>query len=124
MPLFPGTGELSETGVGNIWNAPMREGDGGDAFREAMTDRILDPLHNFSPDLVIISAGFDAHKRDPLGGMRLVEADYIWATEAIAKVAERHAKGRIVSMLEGGYDLEALAKSVGVHVRTLMDVGS
>ena len=124
MPLFPGTGELSETGVGNIWNAPMRAGDGGEAFREAMTERILTPLHNFSPDLVIISAGFDAHKHDPLGGMRLVEADYIWATEALAKVAASHSNGRIVSMLEGGYDLEALAKSVGVHVRTLMDVGS
>ncbi len=66
----------------------------------------------------------DAHKRDPLGGLRLVEADYLWATEALAKVAHTHCHGRIVSMLEGGYDLEALAKSVGVHVRTLMDVGA
>jgi acetoin utilization deacetylase AcuC-like enzyme len=124
MPLFPGTGALMETGVGNIWNAPLRAGDGAERFREAFTGRILGPLHNFAPDIVIISAGFDAHRRDPLGGLELVEADFMWATEEIAKMADRHAKGRIVSMLEGGYDLEALAKSVGVHVRTLMDVGA
>ncbi|MDP1911103.1 MAG: histone deacetylase family protein, partial [Hyphomicrobium sp.] len=79
MPLFPGTGALSETGVGNIWNAPLREGDAGETFRDAFTNRILGPLHNFSPDLIVISAGFDAHKRDPLGGLRLVEADFMWA---------------------------------------------
>jgi acetoin utilization deacetylase AcuC-like enzyme len=124
MPLFPGTGALSETGAGNIWNAPLREGDGGETFREAVTARILGPLHNFGPDIVVISAGFDAHKRDPLGGLRLVEADFMWATEEIARIAGQHAKGRIVSLLEGGYDLEALAKSAGVHVRTLMDVGA
>ncbi|MFA5951003.1 MAG: histone deacetylase family protein [Hyphomicrobium sp.] len=124
MPLFPGTGELTETGVGNIWNAPLREGDAGETFREAFASRILEPLHNFSPDLVIISAGFDGHRRDPLGGLHLVEADFMWATEVVAKVAEKHCQRRVVSMLEGGYDLEGLAKSVGVHVRTLMDVGS
>jgi acetoin utilization deacetylase AcuC-like enzyme len=124
MPLFPGTGALSETGVGNIWNAPLREGDAGETFRDALTSRILGPLHNFGPDLIVISAGFDAHKRDPLGGLRLVEADFMWATEALGKAAETHCKGRIVSMLEGGYDLDALATSVAVHVRTLMDLGS
>jgi acetoin utilization deacetylase AcuC-like enzyme len=124
MPLFPGTGALSETGVGNIWNAPLREGDDGEVFRQAFTGRILDALHNFAPDIVIISAGFDAHKRDPLGGLELVEADFMWATEELAKIADRHAKGRVVSMLEGGYDLEGLAKSVAVHVRTLMDAGA
>ena len=124
MPLFPGTGELSETGVGNIWNAPLREGDAGETFRDAFTSRILGPLHDFGPDLILISAGFDAHKRDPLGGLRLVEADFMWATEEVGKAAERHCHGRIVSMLEGGYDLEALAKSVAVHVRTLMDLGT
>jgi acetoin utilization deacetylase AcuC-like enzyme len=124
MPLFPGTGALDETGVGNIFNAPLREGDGGDHFREAFLDRIIQPLHNFGPDLIIISAGFDAHRRDPLGGLQLVEADFMWATERIARVAEQHAHRRVVSMLEGGYDLEGLAKSVGVHVQTLMDVGS
>jgi acetoin utilization deacetylase AcuC-like enzyme len=124
MPLFPGTGALNETGVGNIWNAPLRAGDGGETFREAFTGRILHSLHNFAPDLVIISAGFDAHRRDPLGGLELVEADFMWATEEVAKIADRHAGGRIVSLLEGGYDLEGLAKSVAVHVRTLMDAGT
>jgi len=124
MPLFPGTGALSERGVGNVWNAPLRAGDGGERFREAFESRILPALHNFGPDVVLISAGFDAHQADPLGNLRLVEADYMWATEHIAAAAKRHANGRIVSMLEGGYDLTALAKSVAVHVRTLMDVGA
>ncbi len=124
MPLFPGTGALSETGIGNIWNAPLKEGDDGAVFRRAYTERILDPLRNFAPDLVIISAGFDAHKHDPLGGLRLVEADFMWATTKLVEIAAKTANGRIVSMLEGGYNLEALAKSVGVHVRTLMDAAS
>lgn len=123
MPLFPGTGALSETGVGNIFNAPMRYGDGREPFEQAFSDRIVKPLHNFAPDLILISAGFDAHRDDPLGGMQLVEADYIWATEKLAEVARRHAKGRIVSMLEGGYNLTALARSVAVHVKTLMETG-
>ncbi len=124
MPLFPGTGALGETGVGNIWNAPLRAGDGGERFREAFESRILPALHNFGPDLLLISAGFDAHQADPLGNLRLVEADYMWVTERLADMAKRHAGGRIVSMLEGGYDLTALAKSVAVHVKTLMDVGA
>lgn len=124
MPLFPGTGALSETGVGNIWNAPLTHGDDGEVFQKAYTERILEPLKNFSPDLVIISAGFDAHKHDPLGGLRLVEADFMWATTKLIEIAAKSAKGRIVSMLEGGYNLEALAKSVGVHVRTLMAAAS
>ena len=124
MPLYPGTGALSETGAGNIWNAPLRPGDGGETFREAVEMRILESLHNFSPDLVVISAGFDAHQDDPLGNLRLVESDYMWVTEKLAEVAHRHCKGRVVSMLEGGYDLTALARSVGVHVKTLMEVGA
>ncbi len=124
MPLFPGTGAVSETGVGNIFNAPLREGDGRDVFEQAFRERILTPLNNFSPDFLIISAGFDAHEDDPLGGLRLVEADFMWATEQIAGIARRHAKGRIVSMLEGGYNLTALARSVAVHVKTLMDTGA
>ena len=124
MPLFPGTGEVSETGVGNIWNAPLRSGDDGERFRDAFTSRILKSLHDFGPDLIVISAGFDAHRRDPLGGLRLVEADFMWATEELGKIAHKHSGGRVVSMLEGGYDLDALAKSVAVHVRTLMDLGS
>lgn len=123
MPLFPGTGALKETGAGNIFNAPMREGDGRDKFEQAFNERILTPLHNFAPDIVFISAGFDAHRDDPLGGMQLVEADFAWATERLAEMARRHANGRVVSMLEGGYNLTGLARSVAVHVKTLMETG-
>jgi acetoin utilization deacetylase AcuC-like enzyme len=124
MPLYPGTGALSETGVGNIWNAPLRPGDGGEPFKEAFESRILPALRNFAPDLVLVSAGFDAHQDDPLANLRLVEADFAWATGKIADIAARYAEGRLVSMLEGGYNLTALARSVGVHVRRLMDAGS
>ncbi|HVZ04162.1 histone deacetylase family protein [Hyphomicrobium sp.] len=124
MPLFPGTGALRETGVGNIFNAPLRAGNGREQFEEAFRDRILGPLQNFSPDLVLISAGFDAHHRDPLGGLQLTEDDFRWATEALAAVARRHANGRIVSMLEGGYDLTGLAQSVAAHVDALIEAGA
>ena len=124
MPLYPGTGALSETGVGNIWNAPLRPGDGGDKFREAFELRIIPALRNFGPDLVLISAGFDAHQDDPLANLRLLEPDFAWATNEIAEIAARHAQGRLVSMLEGGYNLAALARSVGVHVRALMGAGA
>ena len=121
MPLYPGTGALAETGVGNIWNAPLRPGDSGERFRDAFESRILPALHNFAPDLVMISAGFDAHKDDPLANLQLVEDDFSWATKALCDIAHSHAKGRVVSMLEGGYNLNALARSVGVHVKTLME---
>jgi acetoin utilization deacetylase AcuC-like enzyme len=124
MPLYPGTGAPGETGVGNIWNAPLRPGDGGDPFREAFESRILPALRNFGPDLIVISAGFDAHRDDPLANLQLVEPDFAWATQKLAEVADRHAGGRLVSMLEGGYDLTALARSVAVHVKGLMDAGS
>jgi acetoin utilization deacetylase AcuC-like enzyme len=124
MPLFPGTGAVGERGVGNITNAPLRAGDGGERFREAFESRILAELHNFGPDILIISAGFDAHEADPLANLRLVEADYLWATEKLADMAKRHCNGRIVSMLEGGYDLTALARSTAVHVKALMDAGA
>ena len=124
MPLYPGTGALTETGVGNIFNAPLRPGDGGEPFREAMESRILPALRNFGPDLVLISAGFDAHRDDPLANLQLVESDFAWATEALAEVARRQAHGRVVSMLEGGYNLTGLARSVAVHVKGLMDAGS
>ena len=124
MPLYPGTGALSETGVGNIWNAPLRPGDGGDRFKEAFQSRILPALRNFGPDIVLISAGFDAHQDDPLANLRLVEPDFAWATNEIAEIAAKHAQGRLVSMLEGGYNLAALARSVAVHVKTLMNAGS
>ncbi|HEY8246710.1 MAG TPA: histone deacetylase family protein [Hyphomicrobium sp.] len=124
MPLFPGTGAMGERGVGNIHNAPLRAGDGGERFREAFESRILPALHDFGPDILIVSAGFDAHAADPLANLRLVEADFLWATEKLADTAKRHCNGRIVSMLEGGYDLNALARSVAVHVKALMDTGA
>ena len=122
MPLYPGTGELSETGVSNnICNAPLRPNDGGDKFREAFGSRVLPALSRFSPDVILISAGFDAHEDDPLANLRLTEADFRWATDKLLEVAGRTANGRVVSMLEGGYDLRALARSVAVHVRALME---
>ena len=124
MPLYPGTGALGETGVGNIFNAPLREGDAREHFEEAFRSRILAPLHNFAPDVVLISAGFDAHRRDPLGGLDLLEDDFQWATESLTEVARRHANGRIVSMLEGGYDLRGLALSAAAHIRALMRAGT
>jgi acetoin utilization deacetylase AcuC-like enzyme len=120
MPLYPGTGALSETGVGNIWNAPLRPYDGGEPFKEAFESRILPALRNFAPDVVLISAGFDAHKDDPLANLQLTEPDFAWATAKIAEVADAHAGGRLVSMLEGGYNLAALARSTAVHVGVLM----
>ena len=120
MPLYPGTGAVSESGVGNICNAPLRPNDGGQQFRAAFESRILPALHHFAPELVLISAGFDAHEADPLANLRLTEPDFVWVTEALMKVADRHAGGRVVSMLEGGYDLNALARSVAAHVTTLM----
>ncbi|MGF7159767.1 acetoin utilization deacetylase AcuC-like enzyme [Rhodoligotrophos appendicifer] len=120
MPLFPGTGEMSETGVGNIVNAPLRAGDGSDRFREAMMSTILPALDAFEPDLIVVSAGFDAHRDDPLGSLQLSEEDFIWITLRLLELADQHCEGRLVSVLEGGYDLRALASSVGCHVQTLM----
>ncbi|MGO4686002.1 histone deacetylase family protein [Hyphomicrobium sp. 2TAF46] len=123
MPLFPGTGALRETGVGNIFNAPLRAGDGREQFEEAFRSRILGPLHNFAPDVLLISAGFDAHQRDPLASLNLVAKDFHWATESLSEVARRHSNGRIVSVLEGGYDLTGLAQSVAAHVKALIEAG-
>jgi len=123
MPLFPGTGALRETGVGNIFNAPLRAGDGREPFEEAFRSRILGPLHNFAPDVLLISAGFDAHQRDPLASLNLVAKDFYWATESLSEVARRHSNGRIVSVLEGGYDLTGLAQSVAAHVKALIEAG-
>jgi acetoin utilization deacetylase AcuC-like enzyme len=121
MPLFPGTGAIDETGeYDTVVNAPLRPGDGGEAFRAAFEGRILPRLRNFGPELIVISAGFDAHMRDPLANLNLVEADFSWATQQIMEVADRHAGGRVVSLLEGGYDLEALANSAAAHVTALM----
>jgi acetoin utilization deacetylase AcuC-like enzyme len=122
MPHYPGTGAIQERGEHNqIVNAPLRSGDGGDAFREAMESVILPRLEAFAPDLVIISAGFDAHRRDPLGNLNLVEADFAWATQKLVGIARKHAHERVVSVLEGGYDLEGLSRSVAAHVTALME---
>ena len=114
MPLYPGTGAVSERGEhGNIVNAPLRAGDGGEAFRDAMELRVL-------PDFLIISAGFDAHKRDPLANINLVEEDFSWVTARLMDVADKYARGRLISVLEGGYDLQGLSRSVGAHIKRLM----
>jgi acetoin utilization deacetylase AcuC-like enzyme len=121
MPLFPGTGAVGETGEHNtIVNAPLRPGDGSAAFRAAFETRILPRLGEFRPELVVISAGFDAHMRDPLANINLAEADFVWATQKIMDLADGCAGGRIISLLEGGYDLQALGNSVAAHVATLM----
>ena len=124
MPLYPGTGAPGETGVGNIFNAPLRPGDGGEAFKEAFRQRLLPALKAFAPDLILVSAGFDAHEDDPLANLRLREEDFGWVTAALTDVAHKHCQGRLVSMLEGGYDLRALARSVAVHVKGLMDAAA
>jgi acetoin utilization deacetylase AcuC-like enzyme len=119
-PCYPGTGDANETGVGNIVNAPLPPGSDGAAFRAAWADRLLPALEAFAPDLLIVSAGFDAHARDPLAQLRVREADFGWLTEELCRIANRHCRGRLVSLLEGGYDLDALALSTAEHVRVLM----
>ena len=120
MPLYPGTGDVSETGVGNIVNAPLPPMAGSGPFRAAMERIVIPALDEFKPELLIVSAGFDAHAADPLAQLMLGEADYAWATDALVAVAGRHCNGRLVSALEGGYDLPALARSAATHVERLM----
>lgn len=121
MPLYPGTGARDECGDHDtIVNAPLKAGDGGELFRDAFEHLILPRLTQFSPELVIISAGFDAHWRDPLANLNLEERDFAWATQSLMDIAEKQSGGRVVSLLEGGYDLEGLSRSVAVHVATLM----
>ncbi len=121
-PHYPGTGAASETGVGNIVNVPLAPGSGGAEFRDAVTSLILPALEAFAPDLVLISAGFDAHRDDPLASLNFVEDDYVWVTTALVALARRHAAGRVVSMLEGGYDFGALGRSTAAHIGELMRV--
>jgi len=121
MPLYPGTGATSERGKHNtIVNAPLHPGDGGKEFRVAFEQIILPRLRDFRPELIVVSAGFDAHMRDPLANLNLLEPDFGWATREIMAVADDSAQGRVVSVLEGGYDLEALAGSAAAHVTALM----
>ena len=121
MPLYPGTGSRSERGEHDtIVNAPLSASDGSEVFREAFETAILPRIEAFRPDLLVISAGFDAHWRDPLASLNLTEVDFGWATRRLMELADRRCGGRIVSVLEGGYDLEGLAKSVEAHVDALM----
>ncbi|RPE75489.1 histone deacetylase family protein [Vulcaniibacterium tengchongense] len=119
-PLYPGTGAANERGVGNVVNAPLPPGSDGAAFRRAWSEALLPALDSFRPQLLLISAGFDAHKRDPLAGLELDADDYRWLSEALRACADRHARGRIVSMLEGGYDLAALRECSVAHVGALL----
>jgi len=118
-PLFPGTGAKEETGVGNIVNRPLPSGTGSRAWRDVVEGDILAAIDDFAPELVMISAGFDAHRADPLASLELVEDDFAWVTEELVALAKRHAKGRVVSVLEGGYDLVALTNSFMAHLNVL-----
>lgn len=126
-PNYPGTGTLDETGAlddrgcPTNMNAHLSPGSGSDEFRAVWRDTLLPALEDFAPDLIIISAGFDAHERDPLAGLNVKTDDFYWITRQIMAVADACCRGRVVSSLEGGYDLKALGDSVAVHVKALMD---
>lgn len=121
FPLYPGTGAPNETGVGNIVNAVLAAGSDGAEMRDAYRGTILPALENFAPDLLLISAGFDAHERDPLAQLRWTDADFAWVTGKLMEVAGRRCGNRIVSLLEGGYDLKGLSGGVRQHVLTLLN---
>ena len=120
-PLYPGTGGADETGVGNIFNVPLAARSGSTEFQQAVIEKVFPALHQFKPELLLISAGFDAHQDDPLASLNLIEDDYAWITRELSHIASRYGHGRIVSVLEGGYNLDALAESVASHVRELMN---
>ncbi|MBR3369251.1 MAG: histone deacetylase family protein [Rhodobacteraceae bacterium] len=122
MPLWPGTGAADERGAhGNVMNVPLAPGTDGATFRRVYEDIVLPQLDRFAPELVLISAGFDAHRDDPLAQLALLEQDFAWVTGALCDIAARHCDGRVVSVLEGGYDLPALGASVAAHVAVLME---
>ena len=119
-PLYPGTGAARETGVGNIVNAPLSAGTGSAGFRDAMESRLLPALRAHRPELILISAGFDAHRDDPLANLELIEEDYTWITTELVRLAGELCDGHVVSTLEGGYNLRALGASAAAHVEALM----
>ncbi len=121
FPLYPGTGTADETGAGNIVNIPLPPGTDGAGFRKAWSARGFSALFSFDPEMILISAGFDAHERDPLGQLQLTEEDYRWFTVEVRAFADEVCDGRLVSVLEGGYDLEGLAASARAHVEALVD---
>jgi acetoin utilization deacetylase AcuC-like enzyme len=120
MPLYPGSGAASETGVGNIFNAPLAPNTGGREMRAAYQGIVFPALRAFDPDLIMISAGFDAHRDDPLANLMWTAADFGWVTTEICKIAAECCDGRVVSTLEGGYDLDGLANSLGAHLDALI----
>jgi acetoin utilization deacetylase AcuC-like enzyme len=119
VPLYPGTGQADETGCGNILNLPLPPHSGSLEFRQAWTERGLPALHNFKPELIIVSAGFDAHQSDPLAQVELQDEDYFWITREICSIARELCADRVVSVLEGGYHLEGLAGAAAAHIRAL-----
>ena len=121
LPLYPGSGHMEETGCGNILNLPLAPGDGSKAFRQVWTRLGLPAVHSFNPDLILISAGFDAHVRDPLAQLELQDADFHWISKEICALANDSCQGRVASILEGGYDLQALASAGRAHVQGLLD---
>jgi acetoin utilization deacetylase AcuC-like enzyme len=124
-PLYPGTGRPSETGIDhNVLNLPLTPGASGKEFRRAFETSVIPALSDFRPDFLIISAGFDAHRADPLAQLQLEETDFAWATEALCALARKACDGRVVSALEGGYDLDATARSARAHLRAMMAAGS
>ncbi|WP_333898273.1 histone deacetylase family protein [Agrobacterium pusense] len=121
MPLYPWSGDKNETGVkNNVVNAPLSPNTGSEHFREAFKSRVLPAIADFSPDLILISAGFDAHHRDPLAQINLVGEDFDWATGRLLEMADKYTSNRVVSLLEGGYDLEGLAESAAMHILRMM----
>jgi acetoin utilization deacetylase AcuC-like enzyme len=121
MPLYPGTGRASERGrANNIVNATLDPGAGSHEFRQAWDNHVLPALDAFRPEFILISAGFDAHRRDPLANLNLTEDDFAWVTEKVCGIAKERCASRVVSTLEGGYDLNALASSAAAHVKALM----
>jgi acetoin utilization deacetylase AcuC-like enzyme len=119
-PLYPGTGRASEHGLGNIYNRCLQPGAGSDEFRATIADAVIPTIEMFRPDFIFISAGFDAHMADPMANLQLTDEDFGWATAELVKAAGRLCGGRVVSALEGGYDLKALAASAAAHVKALM----
>lgn len=119
MPLYPGSGAINERGAGNICNGPLAPGDDGPAFRRIWEDKLLPAVDAFRPELILVSAGFDAHVRDPLAQIEAEAEDFAWVTERIVELADAHAGGRVVASLEGGYDLRGLSESIAAHVGAL-----
>ena len=119
FPLFPGTGSEQETGVGNIFNAPLKAGVQGKEFLKIFEQKVLNPIDKFKPEVILISAGFDAHTRDPLANINLESKDFYEITKKIVDLANVHSEGRIISFLEGGYDLLALSESIKEHFLAL-----